>query len=224
MLVLLQLGIYSVSILVPDLGFSRLEAGTGTIVSTLNITSVTPSAGSVAGGTIITLIGSGFHSDTQQNVVTIGNKNCTVTASSYTSLSCCTSPQPHGLYSLKVIINGVLATSEYNHSISKTPTVTSITPNEGQHGNEVIVSGTKFSSVIIKYDCNDRWFTLCCFHEQRDGCQMHSWSWSSWRVPSHCACVWSGTVTRECLLPICAECEQCLSHTRKLCWTECSHS
>ena len=138
-------GLYSVSILVPDLGFSRLEAGTGTIVSTLNITSVTPSAGSVAGGTIITLIGSGFHSDTQQNVVTIGNKNCTVTASSYTSLSCCTSPQPHGLYSLKVIINGVLATSEYNHSISKTPTVTSITPNEGQH--EVIVSGTKFSSV-----------------------------------------------------------------------------
>ena len=71
-------GLYSVSILIPDLGFSRLEAGTGTIVSTLNITSVTPSAGSVAGGTIITLIGSGFHSDTQQNVVTIGNKNCTV--------------------------------------------------------------------------------------------------------------------------------------------------
>ena len=141
-------GLYSVSILIPDLGFSRLEAGTGTIVSTLNITSVTPSAGSVAGGTIITLIGSGFHSDAQQNVVTIGNKNCTVTASSYTSLSCCTSPQPHGLYSLKVIINGVLASAEYHHCISKTPTVTSISPSEGRHGNEVIILGTKFSNVI----------------------------------------------------------------------------
>ena len=141
-------GLYTVSILVPDLGFSRLESGTEMVTSRLNITSVTPSAGSVAGGTIITMTGFGFHSDLQQNMVTVGNKNCMVTASSYTSLSCRTSPQPHGMYSLKVTINGVLASAEYDHCLSKTPTVTSISPNEGQLGNMVVISGTNFSSVI----------------------------------------------------------------------------
>ena len=141
-------GSYMVSVLVPGLGISRLENGTGIITSTLEIQGVSPPSGSVAGSTVLTLTGYGFHSDREQNNVTIGGRVCVVMTSSYTSLICRTPTQSEGVYSINVTINGVQAQASYNYSLARTPMVSTIFPEAGQVGDEVTISGSMFSPNI----------------------------------------------------------------------------
>lgn len=52
---------------------------------------VSPTAGSVAGGTVITLSGSGFSTNLTQNIVFAGGKPCTVLSATVTQITCRTS-------------------------------------------------------------------------------------------------------------------------------------
>ena len=57
-----------------------------------SVSQISPAAGSVAGGTIITITGSGFSKNISRNIVYVGGELCTVIASDFKSIQCTTSP------------------------------------------------------------------------------------------------------------------------------------
>lgn len=67
-----------------------------------DISQISPSVGSVAGGTVMTISGSGFSKNISRNLVYVGGEICTVTASDYGYIQCTTSPiSPSSLTSFK---------------------------------------------------------------------------------------------------------------------------
>lgn len=56
------------------------------------VSSISPAMGSVAGGTVLTITGTGFSNNVSRNVVYAGGQPCTVISADFTSLQCVTSP------------------------------------------------------------------------------------------------------------------------------------
>lgn len=56
-----------------------------------DISKVSPAVGSVAGGTLVTISGSGFSKNLSRNIVYVGGELCTVTASDFGYIQCITS-------------------------------------------------------------------------------------------------------------------------------------
>ena len=111
------------------------------------VTSVSPSAGSTAGGTSVTVTGTGFVSGA---TVTIGGTACTsVVFASATSLSCTTPAKSAGAQNVIVTNPSTLtgmATGAFTYAAA--PTVASVTPSSGSAagGTAVTVAGTGFVS------------------------------------------------------------------------------
>jgi hypothetical protein len=109
------------------------------------VTSVAPNAGALAGGTAITITGTGFLSGA---TVDLGGSTCTsVVVVSTTSITCTTSAHAAGAVNVTVTNadtqNGALA-SGYTYQAA--PTVTSVSPNAGNTagGTAVTITGTGF--------------------------------------------------------------------------------
>ncbi|XP_068094022.1 fibrocystin-L-like isoform X1 [Hyperolius riggenbachi] len=82
-------GLYPVLVQVGNLGFAVPSNGNETTIEyILKVTSVSPQYGSLYGGTQVTLAGSGFSSNPQDNQVQIGSLPCSVSTSSTTQLTC----------------------------------------------------------------------------------------------------------------------------------------
>ena len=116
------------------------------LTSVSEVYNVTPSTGSVLGGTELTINGVGFHTDTQ---ISIGGSSCVVTFTNYTTTICTTSAQQSGTYTIALTSGGISfpQTVSFEYSQSSTPQVTAITPSRGQQGQMVTISGTGFSSI-----------------------------------------------------------------------------
>ena len=114
-----------------------------TLTSPAEITDVTPIQGSVAGGTQLTISGLGFSADSTDVSVSIGGQACTVTSSSYNQMMCTTTANTAGTYDVMVTSHGVQypVTQNYTYSMETTPMVMSITPNSGQQGTMVNITG-----------------------------------------------------------------------------------
>jgi hypothetical protein len=124
-------------------------SGTGSNLFTYKsppiVNTVTPSSGALAGGTTITLSGSGFESN---SIVKIGSFNCLgVNVLSSTSLTCITPVNSPGIVSVNVI-------DQYNFTRIKSnaftyqvaPIVTSVSPSESGlgGGRSITITGTGF--------------------------------------------------------------------------------
>ena len=114
------------------------------LTSVSEVYNVTPSTGSILGGTELTINGVGFHTDTQ---ISIGGSSCVVTFTNYTTTICTTSARESGIYTVAVTSGGISfpQTALFEYSQSSTPQVTGITPSRGQQGQMVTISGTGFS-------------------------------------------------------------------------------
>src|SRR5262249_46685552 len=122
---------------------------------TPSITTITPAAGTLEGGTTITIVGTGFDLYT---TVTVGNRTCTdVQVASSTSLTCVT-PEAAATGAVDVVVTNHLfvplssaSDTEPNgytyNSSSLTPVVSSITPAEGPvaGGTVVVIGGSNFN-------------------------------------------------------------------------------
>ena len=117
--------------------------------SVSEVYNVTPSTGSVSGGTEPAINGVGFHTDTR---ISIGGSSCVVTFTNYTTTICTTSTQQSGMYTVALTSGGIsfLQTASFEYSQSSTPQVTGITPSRGQQGQMVTISGTGFSSIAVE--------------------------------------------------------------------------
>ena len=62
----------------------------GQITYSLQVDSVTPGNGSIAGGTVLTIEGAGFSSNTEDVHVTVGGVTCDLQSASFEKLECVT--------------------------------------------------------------------------------------------------------------------------------------
>ncbi|MGE3164552.1 MAG: IPT/TIG domain-containing protein [Planctomycetota bacterium] len=111
------------------------------------VTSVFPGAGDVAGGTTITITGSGFEAGVS---VTIGGAPATVGSTSATSISCVSPAGVLGAQTLRVTNPlGLFDQSRtFTYVAIADPTINAVDPSTGSTsgGTEITVSGTGFQS------------------------------------------------------------------------------
>lgn len=82
---------------------------------------------------VITLTGSGFGTDPQLVSVTINNADCEVTSVSDSQVQCSAGDSPGGTYPV-MLHHEVKGYAQSDVSFSYELTLTSVQPNEGQHG------------------------------------------------------------------------------------------
>ena len=112
--------------------------------SPADVTGVTPRQGSLAGGTLLSISGLGFSDNPEYVSVTLGGVECTVTSSIYNLIQCVTMANNAGTYDVMVTSYGMVydVTQNYTYSMDMTPVVMSITPNNGQMGTNVTITGS----------------------------------------------------------------------------------
>ena len=114
------------------------------IINTPTISSVTQT------GSSVTIQGTGFSSNFESNIISIGESgSCTVQSASATTLVCSIINAPSGQQSLQLNIAGKgLASTPTNYVVNVPLTITSFNPNGGDAGGGYIfnVVGTGFSS------------------------------------------------------------------------------
>ncbi|KAG8441692.1 hypothetical protein GDO86_010757 [Hymenochirus boettgeri] len=130
-------------------------AGIGFAESSLNFTiqttisSVSPSSVSRAGGTIVTITGSGFGGN---SLVQIGTSTCDVLYANTTTIQCQIQPgeQSEGDVNVTVLTNEITATLEdaFTYSSSSTPTITQISSNTSSvlGGKTLTIIGSDFGN------------------------------------------------------------------------------
>ena len=150
-------GEYEISVLVEQYGYAQTDE---VIVSNLALHSATPELGSIRGGTEITLEGYGFSPILNENVVLVGDEECVIIDSSYSTITCITpdvgvngsadlsvSVSVSGTGSLlnKRNTDGVQAGGiSFDFSFEATPMLSSISPSQGQEGDVVEILGDRF--------------------------------------------------------------------------------
>ncbi|CAH1803034.1 unnamed protein product, partial [Owenia fusiformis] len=115
------------------------------------VTSVSPSSGSTAGGTVVTISGSGFSAAFEDTSVSINGIDCAVEDVTYTTVTCITSPSIATSGDVVVAVGQFMSTCEgtciYAYSDADTPTVSGISPNTvSGNSTAVIISGTNFGT------------------------------------------------------------------------------
>ena len=118
-------------------------------ISDPTITSFTPNSGKV--GTSVTITGTNFSSTVAENTVIFhDNKEATITNASTNSLTV-TAPQGVETGKISVTVDGKTTTSADDFMVEVSdPTITSFTPNSGNVGTSVTITGTNFSSTIAE--------------------------------------------------------------------------
>lgn len=123
----------------------------------LAITSIQPSSGSVAGGTVITLNGTGFSPSSSGNCVTrvfVGQSRCDVIDATPSRITCVTPPNP-GAASLDIAVNvtcagssGLVASlpSGFTYDLAHTPVISGLSSAVGSGaGRETVtIYGSNF--------------------------------------------------------------------------------
>ncbi|XP_076045156.1 fibrocystin-L-like [Oratosquilla oratoria] len=154
-----QPGLYSLQELdvvlnVLNRGFARMDIGEHIMVVPV-VSSFGPAVGSVNGGTLITIQGSGLASADGVVNVELGPYTCEVTKVEDSEITCKTPPAPEGAYTLSVRVsaNQVTPINEltsvvFTYSLSTSATVNTISIN----GSSVQLTGSSFgtnSSTVV---------------------------------------------------------------------------
>ncbi|XP_053571903.1 fibrocystin-L [Bombina bombina] len=144
-------GIFPVTVYIAEIGFALSSGSNLTYTHQTSISSVTPSSGSIAGGTLVTITGMGFSEKSQ---VQFGSGICDIIFANLTMIQCRTPPTSQGNIDVVVLTNGLNATLQnaFYYDILNTPVITDISPNSSSVlGNiSLVISGFNFSSQSIQ--------------------------------------------------------------------------
>jgi hypothetical protein len=103
---------------------------------------VTPSSGSINGGSILTIDGNGFDNSTS---VIIGSKSCTISSVSTSQIVCLTPSGTAGASTVLITTNGIkYPSAQFTYDSALSPSVTSLSPSSGTDGALLTVSGSGF--------------------------------------------------------------------------------
>jgi hypothetical protein len=113
-----------------------------TVLPTPSISSLSPTSGPV--GTSVTITGNNFGDTQGTSTLTFNGTSATPTSWSTTSIA---APVPSGASpgSVLVMVNGVVSNG-VSFTVMTTPSITNLSPNSGQIGTLVTISGTNFGS------------------------------------------------------------------------------
>ncbi|KAM5281038.1 fibrocystin-L [Ctenodactylus gundi] len=116
-------------------------------VSSPAMASVSPTSGSLGGGTTLVITGNGFHPG--NTTVTVGEDACQITFVNSTEVHCSTPTGRNGTVSLKILVNKVTyPTLSFSYALENTPFLRGIVPNTGPPGTEIEITGSTFGSDI----------------------------------------------------------------------------
>mmetsp|Transcript_28304 Transcript_28304/g.25090 ORF Transcript_28304/g.25090 Transcript_28304/m.25090 type:complete len:305 (-) Transcript_28304:1377-2291(-) len=131
-----------------------------TFVSKVEITSVSPTSGSILGGTELTITGGTFSTDTQQNLVyliasTDDDILCDVTAATTTEVTCVTRAQTAEMtgtldvvVATRIVEESVCGgTCNFEYTTADTPEVTALSASSFKAGDVITVTGTGFDTI-----------------------------------------------------------------------------
>ena len=146
---------YSVYVCVAAFGCGSYN---GTYNVALNLTGVSPASGSTAGGTTLTISGSGFSTNASEVNVTIGGVQCAVRSSNSTTLVCLTGAAPAGVRRSRSLLAAtsydVLVTpsagaltfavpsQQFLYDPTLTPAVTAMSPTRGSTAGGTLLNFT----------------------------------------------------------------------------------
>ncbi|XP_052063080.1 fibrocystin-L-like [Mytilus californianus] len=143
-------GSQPVVVLLKDIGLATNNNNIQ-ITSQAVISSITPSEGSIHGGTLIDIAGNGFTNDT---AVTIDGATCQISLVTLSSVKCMTPPHAAQTgVTVNVLANGVNYPAQtFDYTTAATPQVNSITFTMPHAGETVYINGAGFSSDQTKND------------------------------------------------------------------------
>lgn len=131
--------------------------GNATILNNLTVTGEpaisenNSTSGSVYGGQTLTINGNGFNANT---TITIGSILCRVISYKVNELKCIidetSSPYPEGNYSVSFCFkDNCFVDPDFNYSFesNKSPNIISISPTEGEPGDNLSIFGSNFGDI-----------------------------------------------------------------------------
>ena len=127
----------------------------GQLESTMTINSVMPASGSVNGGQVITITGSGFCTTDGQTRVMISGSNCDVINITPGAITCTTPAGADGSATVSVDSCSIMATSDYSYSANQSPSISSISPASASGSVSLSITGSNFGtapSVTVGYN------------------------------------------------------------------------
>ncbi len=140
-------GVYNITV-TNDIGQTVTLNNGWTYTNPPTITTVTPSQGSISGGTNILITGTNFDTANPNDIsITLGTETCTRISSNATTITCRTSSSSAGVVNV-VIENpdGQTAVLALGFTYRATPTITTVSPNNGYPFGEdtITITGTNF--------------------------------------------------------------------------------
>uniref|UniRef100_A0A8B9H868 Polycystic kidney and hepatic disease 1 (autosomal recessive)-like 1 n=1 Tax=Astyanax mexicanus TaxID=7994 RepID=A0A8B9H868_ASTMX len=124
---------------------SRGLASGNAMLTSVPFATVSPTSGSLAGGTLLMFTGNGFVSGNTS--VTLGTKPCSVVQVTPRTVQCVTQASTENVVQVSIQVLGVRYPSlSYNYSREQTPKITSVSPTTGPGGTVITVSGSGFGS------------------------------------------------------------------------------
>ncbi|XP_031760464.1 fibrocystin-L [Xenopus tropicalis] len=140
-------GTFPIKVYIGGSGFALSTGSNLTYTVQSSISAVSPSSGSLAGGTLVTLIGTGF---SEGSVVQFGSNKCDILFANLTTIQCRTEAELAGSVDVVVLTNGFEATlpSSFSYNASFTPVITAISSNRSSvlGGAILTISGNSFGS------------------------------------------------------------------------------
>uniref|UniRef100_W5KUJ5 PKHD1 like 1, tandem duplicate 2 n=1 Tax=Astyanax mexicanus TaxID=7994 RepID=W5KUJ5_ASTMX len=124
---------------------SRGLASGNAMLTSVPFATLSPTSGSLAGGTLLMFTGNGFVSGNTS--VTLGTKPCSVVQVTPRTVQCVTRASTENVVQVSIQVLGVRYPSlSYNYSREQTPKITSVSPTTGPGGTVITVSGSGFGS------------------------------------------------------------------------------
>ncbi|XP_069478234.1 fibrocystin-L [Ambystoma mexicanum] len=144
-------GTFPVMVYIAERGVAQtVPDGAFNFTYNIRVTSISPTTGSMAGGTLVTIKGDGF---SEQSQVLIDDNICRIIQSNTTSITCRTPAGFSGFADAVVSTNGRNATLNgcFHYTSTHTPTITSVTPlTSSVLGNTTLtLSGSNFGSKLV---------------------------------------------------------------------------
>ncbi|XP_040210574.1 fibrocystin-L-like [Rana temporaria] len=138
---------FPITVYIAGVGLATFSGGNLTLTQELSVSSIKPSTGSSAGGTLVTIHGRGFGDD---SAVQIGSNVCAIDFSNLTMIQCRTSAGSAGLANVVVFTSGFNRTLQnaFRFTSISAPTITGISPNiSSVLGNKMLtILGSDFSN------------------------------------------------------------------------------